>query len=135
MKTSLYLARLIGPALALAGLSMLINQQGYLDIATGIMGDAALLYFTVLLGILGGTAVILAHNVWVGDWRVIITLLGWATTIKCAAWLLAPKALARFFGPMITPPMPIAGGVISLILGAILCYYGYFAEPSSGRRR
>jgi hypothetical protein len=135
MQTSIYLARLIGPALALAGLSMLLNQQGYLDIATGIVGDAALLYFTVLLGLLGGTALVLAHNVWVSDWRVIITLLGWLTLVKCSAWLLAPRPLARFFGPMITPPMPLVGGGVALVLGAVLCYFGYFARPSTGRRK
>ena len=85
------------------GLSMLVNPQGYLDMATGIIGDAALLYFSCLLGLLGGIALVLAHNVWVADWRVIITVLGWLSVIESAAWILAPRPLARFFGPMITP--------------------------------
>ena len=132
MQTSLYLARLIGPVFVVVGLSTLVNPQGYLDMATGIIGDAALLYFSCVLGLLGGIALVLAHNVWVADWRVIITVLGWLSVIESAAWILAPRPLARFFGPMITQPTPLIGGAVALILGAVLCYFGYFAAPSTG---
>jgi hypothetical protein len=135
MQSSRYLARLIGPVLAIAGLAAVVNQQGYLDMATGIIGDAALLYFSCILGLLGGIALVHAHNIWVGDWRVIITLIGWLSIVESAAWILAPRPLARFFGPLLTPTLPLIGGGVTLILGAILVYYGYFAEPSSGRRR
>ena len=139
MQTSLYLARLVGPVFVVVGLSTLVNPQGYLDMATGIIGDAALLYFSCVLGLLGGIALVLAHNVWVADWRVIITVLGWLSVIESAAWILAPRPLARFFGPMITQPTPLIGGAVALILGAVLCYFGYFAapasKPSTGRRR
>lgn len=135
MQISIYLARLIGPALALAGVSMLLNPQGFLDIATGIIGDAALLYFVALLGLLGGIALVLAHNLWVADWRVIITLIGWVSIVDSASWLLAARHLARLYAPIITPALPIVGGLFSLILGAVLCYFGYFAKPSTGRRK
>ena len=35
-------------------------------------------YVTMFLGL----ATVILHNVWVLDWRVVITLLGWATLIK-----------------------------------------------------
>ncbi|HAK53772.1 MAG TPA: hypothetical protein DCM54_17980 [Gammaproteobacteria bacterium] len=35
-------------------------------------------YITLLLGLV----TVIAHNVWVADWRVIITVLGWTTLIK-----------------------------------------------------
>jgi hypothetical protein len=131
MPTSIYLARLIGPVFVVVGLSAIVNPQGYLDVATGIIGDAALLYFSCVLGLLGGIALVLAHNVWVADWRIVITLLGWLSVIESAAWILAPRPLARFFGPMLTQPMPVIAGVVVLILGAILCYFGYFTAPAT----
>jgi hypothetical protein len=135
MQVSIYLARLIGPVIAAAGISMLLNRQGFLDIATGIVGDAALLYFVALLGLLGGIAIVLTHNLWVADWRVIITLLGWVSIVDSASWLLAPRHLARFYAPIITPSLPLVGGLFSLILGAALCYFGYFAKPATRRRK
>jgi hypothetical protein len=135
MQTSTYLARLIGPALTIAGVSMLLNQQGFLDIATGIVGDAALLFFLAICGIVIGTAIVLAHNVWVADWRVIITIIGWASIVDSTTWLLFPRQLARFYAPLFTPPLPLVGGLIALIAGAVLVYFGYFAKPSTARRR
>jgi len=35
-------------------------------------------YFTLILGLV----TVILHNVWVADWRVIITFLGWSTLIK-----------------------------------------------------
>jgi hypothetical protein len=138
MLLSHFLARLIGPALAIIGLSMLGNAQGYLDIATGIIGDGALLYFAAVLGLIAGIALVLSHNVWVADWRVIITLIGWLTVIESAAWILAPKTLARLYAPLLVPAMPLTVGIVALLVAAALCYFGYFATTSGtsvGRRR
>jgi hypothetical protein len=140
MNRSLFLARLIGPVLAITGLSMLGNAQNYLDVATGIIGDGALLYFAAVLGLLGGIALVLTHNAWIADWRLIITLLGWVSVIESAAWILAPQVLARLYAPLLVPAMPLFGGGIALLLGAVLCYFGYFAAPAAkaataGRRK
>jgi hypothetical protein len=135
MNRSLFLARLIGPVLVITGLGMLASGQNYLDIATGIIGDGALLYFGSVLGLLAGMALVLTHNAWVADWRVIITLLGWFSVIESAVWILAPKLLARLYAPLLVPAMPLFVGVLALLLGAVLCYFGYFAQPSTGRRR
>lgn len=35
-------------------------------------------YITFLLGL----ATVVAHNVWVADWRVAVTILGWVTLLK-----------------------------------------------------
>jgi len=43
--------------------------------------DKFLILFSVIAIILGLLSVI-AHNVWVADWRLIITLFGWFTLIK-----------------------------------------------------
>jgi hypothetical protein len=139
MLLSHFLARLIGPVLAIIGVSMLGSAQGYLDIATGIIGDGALLYFAAVLGLLAGLALVLSHNVWVSDWRLIITLIGWLTVIESAAWILAPKLLARLYAPLLVPTMPLLVGVIALIVAAALCYFGYFVttatRTSTGRRK
>jgi hypothetical protein len=136
MQVSIYLARLIGPALALAGMSMLLNPQGFLDIATGIVGDAALLYFLALSGVIGGTAIVLAHNVWVADWRVVVTIIGWASIVDSTLWLLFPRQLARLYAPILNPSLALVGGLVALIAGAALIYFGYFAtHERKGRRR
>jgi hypothetical protein len=129
--SSTYLARLLGPALAVVGLSMLLRPSDYLAVVAGVLRSPALLYLASLLGLLGGIALVLAHNEWVADWRVIVTLLGWISILDSASWVLIPEAAERFWSPLISSPvLPLWGGAIVLLLGAVLCYFGY----AGGRR-
>ena len=70
-----------------------------------------------------GLAVVLAHNVWVWDLRVIVTLIGWSMVAKGVGYLLFPRALS------VVMPAPerlergfrIAGWVL-MVVGALLAY-------------
>jgi hypothetical protein len=81
---------------------------------------------------------VLAHNVWAADWRVIITLLGWISIVDSTSWILAARQVARFWAPVLVPATPLVGGALTLLLGAVLCYFGYLARPvtrpATGRR-
>jgi hypothetical protein len=128
METSTYLARLIGPVLAVIGVSMLLNPGSYLAIATAMLQQPALLYFAAVVGLVGGVALVMAHNVWAADWRLILTLLGWISIVDSASWILLTEQLRALWAPALTGAgLPLAGGVIVLLLGAALCFYGYFA--------
>ncbi len=80
MEITIFLARFWGSLfMILGGLSvgarLLGRIIGYTEeravtIATG--------YITFLLGL----ATVVAHNVWVADWPVAITILGWVTLLK-----------------------------------------------------
>jgi hypothetical protein len=134
MATSSFLAKLIGPVLAVLGLGMLLNPAGYLVIADEIMKSQALLYFASALGLLGGVALVLAHNVWTPDWRVVITLLGWISILDSTSWILIPRQVQQFWSPlMATQAFPLVAGVIVLLLAAVLCYFGYAAASRTGR--
>ncbi len=76
MQTSLFLARLIGPVALAIGLSILINAGAYRLLADEFMRSRALMYLSGLLTLVAGLAIVLTHNVWVADWRAIITVLG-----------------------------------------------------------
>jgi hypothetical protein len=126
MTTSTYLARLIGPTLAIAGASMLLRPSGYVTIIADMLRSPALLYIACALGLLGGIALVLAHNLWVADWRVIITLLGWLSILESAVWMLFPAQAERLASPLLASPLlPLWGGAIVLLVGAVLSYFGY----------
>ncbi|HXG78102.1 MAG TPA: hypothetical protein VNJ31_02015, partial [Methyloceanibacter sp.] len=75
MSTSKYLARLMGPVLALAAIGMAIGlmQEGesYSSLMKEFIGSRALIFITGVLALLAGIAIVNAHNLWVQDWRVI----------------------------------------------------------------
>jgi len=54
----------------LLGRTIKMTKEHAITVATG--------YITFLLGLV----TVILHNVWVADWRVVITILGWSTLIK-----------------------------------------------------
>jgi len=73
-------------------------------------------------------AIVLTHNVWVANWRVLITLIGWLMLIRGAVRILAPETIMDYAKNLLRNKqiMPIAGGVTG-VLGLVFCYFGYAA--------
>ena len=75
-----------------------------------------------------GLAIVLAHNVWVPNWRVLITLLGWLMLVRGAARILFTDRVMEFAKTVVRNKRiyPISGAVVG-VLGLVLCYFGYLA--------
>jgi hypothetical protein len=126
MQTSIFLARLIGPALLLAGLGMLLNQKYYRAMAMQAVKNTPVIYIVSVIGVVAGTAVLLFHNLWVADWRVIITLLAWLNLLRGAFTLIAPEAATDFAARTTrNKNMALYSGLFAAVIGATLVYFGY----------
>ena len=126
MITSIFLARLLSPLLLLAGIGIAVNRDDYRSSITDFLASGGLLYLSGALLLLGGTAIVLTHNVWSADWRIIITLIGWLTALRGAALIVAPRwttALARRW--VARPQLMIVNAVIVIVLGVVLGAIGY----------
>ena len=77
MQTSVFLARLIGPVMLVIGLAVFANQRAFRDMAEEFLASRALMFLSGLLIMPVGLAIVLTHNIWTADWRVLITLFGW----------------------------------------------------------
>jgi len=80
MEISFYLARFWGSLFIILGLAsigakLLGRIIGYTEDKTITISTG---YITFLLGLITVTL----HNIWVADWRVAITILGWTTLLK-----------------------------------------------------
>src|SRR4030043_1534293 len=80
MEISIYLARFWGSLFVILGLAsigakLLGRIIGYTEDKTITVSTG---YITFLLGLITVTL----HNIWVVDWRVAITILGWTTLLK-----------------------------------------------------
>ena len=95
MATSIFLARLIGPVMALVGVSVLANEAAFRKLAQEFLRSPALIFLSGMILMPAGLAVVLSHNVWVADWPVIITLLGWIAVISGAVRIFAPDRATK----------------------------------------
>jgi hypothetical protein len=132
MQRSIYLAKLIGPVTVAMGVGMLLNGPVFRILAEQFLSSYALIFLAGLLTLTAGVALVLAHNVWVADWRVIITILGWLGVIGGIGRIIAPNLVVRVGDAAISQGsgLLIFAGLVVLALGCVLSYFGY-AETSS----
>jgi len=128
VQASIFLARLLGPLLLFPGIGLLINPRVFRTMATEVVGKVTLVYLFGLTDLAGGLAVVLTHNVWVASWRVLITLIGWLMLIRGAARVLATDWVMGYGAKIVRNKQlyPVSGTVL-VLLGLVLCYFGYVA--------
>ena len=95
MIASRYLAKLIGPLFLVIGAGMLFNRQIYDAMVEQYLSNYALIYLSGLFGLTVGIMVVLAHNVWTPNWRVIITLFGWLLVVGGTVRVVYPQLVRR----------------------------------------
>ena len=93
---SVFLARLIGPLALAIGIGLFVNRAGYLTMAEEFLTSRALIFFAGVVTLPAGLAIVLTHNVWAADWRVLITLLGWLAAIGGAVRIVMPQGTQKF---------------------------------------
>ena len=130
-RISLFLARLLGPLFLVIAIGVLVNGAVFRAIAEEGLRSHALIYLTGLFAMTAGVAILLNHNVWTADWRVLITLFGWLAAIGGAQRI--TEAAIHWF--LANPRSLVVAGIIWLVIGAVLCFYGYFRESASGATR
>lgn len=101
------LAAIIGPLFLVVGLGSLLNPDHYRKMLSAFLEDAELYYFSGALALVIGLAMVLYHNIWVADWRVAITIIGWMSLIKGAVRILFPTAGTRVAASFATSNQPI----------------------------
>jgi hypothetical protein len=135
-RVSIFLARLIGPIFVVVAIGVLANGAVYRGLSQEFARSPALIYLSGLFAMAAGVAVLLNHNVWAADWRVLITLFGWLAAIGGAQriiWPQATEAAVRWF--LTNPTSLVVAGIIWLLIGGVLCFYGYRREPVTGAIR
>jgi hypothetical protein len=130
MNTSKYIARLMGPVLLVIGIGMVMGMlsegDAYSSLLKELIGSRAIIYVTGALALLAGVAVVNAHNKWVPDWRVIVTVLGWLLVLRGAMNLVFPITVQTLGDRMIASHAGVlAGAAVTIVLGAILSIMGY----------
>jgi len=80
MEISIFLARFLGGFFVIFGLLFVITKQ--LGKTIEMTEDKSFVISTGYISLLMGLVTVVLHNLWVTDWRVVITILGWSTLIK-----------------------------------------------------
>lgn len=124
MELSLFLAKAWGLLLPILCLAILRNQDRYLQMVKAVMTEPVL-FFSGMVALLIGIPHVLAHNIWIADWRGLVTLMGWLMVAKGVIRIFFPQMVLRFiekghyrswFGP---------GVFVFLLIGLSLLAIGF----------
>jgi hypothetical protein len=128
MDTSDFLASLLGPFFLVLGVGMAVSPTGWRIIVEEFLASRALIFLAGLLAFLPGLAIVLTHNVWSADWRVVITLIGWLGVIGGTFRLLFPMQVRAIGATMIARAEGLrVAGVVAAVLGLFLVWFGFIA--------
>jgi uncharacterized protein YjeT (DUF2065 family) len=127
MDTSLFLAKLIGPIFLIVGIGLLLNGDRYRAVVDEVMSSHTLLYIFGAIALTGGLAIVLTHNIWVWDWPVIITIVGWLMIVRGSLRIVIPQQVEDLARKMVAgwSNILLISGLLVITLGAFLCWKGY----------
>ena len=80
MELTIFFARLWGSFFVIFGALFIITRQ--LGKTIEMTDDKAFVISTGYITFLMGLVTVILHNLWVADWRVVITVLAWSNLIK-----------------------------------------------------
>ena len=112
--------------LLLMGLFVVVQRDRMRRIVREFLDSEALIFISGVITLPAGLAIVITHNVWEPNWRVLITLFGWIAVFAGIGRLALPEMMKSVGNSMIeNPAFTIVPGALMAVLGAFLSYHGY----------
>ncbi len=128
METSVFIARIFGIFYLVAAAGMMFNRQFYQKFMEDYCKNTALVFFSGMFALIIGIVIVLIHNVWVANWTVMITIIGWIALIKGIWIIVFPNTVPKFMQAyQKNENLLIVHSIGALIFGAVLTFFGFFA--------
>lgn len=126
MDVSKFLGKVIGIYLIILSISLFCGMNAFITYINSIINDMPLMFVTGFFTLIIGLLMVVSHNIWQWNWRVIITIISWITLFKGASIVLCPHFLDRAT-LLFTQNVSFAYGVtgFDFIIGVVLCYFAF----------
>ncbi len=126
MELSIFIAKIIAVVYIAISIGQVFSGITYKKMYQDIMKSSGLMVLMGIFAIVIGFLLVEHHNIWVKDWPVLITIIGWAALVKGFLFLAFPKAL-KIFEPMFTGKFLNIFPYFTLAFGLLFGYFGFIA--------
>ncbi len=125
MHISLLLAKFFAIYFLVISLPLLFATDSFRERGNALFDNAGAMFLASIFSLILGIFLILLHNIWTQDWRVLVTVLCWLTFIKGMVYLYCSRT-REFVRKHINhnTAYRINGGVC-VVLGLYLGYHGF----------
>lgn len=124
---TLFLGKFLGLYCIILALGMMAHKQSTIATVNALVRNPPLLLFVDLIGLAGGLAMVIGHNIWSGGaLPVVITVLGWLILIRGVVLLAMPDAAVKLIAALHYEEGFYAYMTFTLVLCLFLSVAGFF---------
>lgn len=125
MELSILIARILSVIYISAALGALFNPDHYRRISDDIFKNAGLSYLTGFVALIIGFLIVQYHNFWVGNWTVLITIVGWLALIKGILIIAVPQFIYGLSEMIFTGLGLRMFPYVGILMGLLFGYFGF----------
>jgi hypothetical protein len=123
MDFSVVVARIIAAIYIASGIAVVFGRLNFSEIAEEFRESPALTFVAGSFGVITGIVLVGYHNLWVGDWTVLVTVIGWFMLLGGLSVVIFPESLSYVSRYYRHSPL---WGVMMICFGLLLGYFGFF---------
>lgn len=126
MDVSKFLSKVIGIYLFIVASAILFNMQQFAASINNLINNHSLMFVTGFFTLILGIVMVVSHNIWQWNWRVIITIIAWLSLLKGFSLIFFPQFIDKtsllflqnlYFAYLIS--------IFDLLIGILLIYFGF----------
>lgn len=125
MCLSIFLAQIIGCFLFLVSLAMLVHHARFKKQMNDFLANHAMVAFSGNLSLLLGLLIVVSHNIWISEWPVLITIIGWIVLLQGLARIYFPEAFVKTMKDLMSKTGYTLWCWIWLLVGVYLIWAGF----------
>ena len=125
MDISIFLARAIGSFLLISTLSILVRYKHFVLIEKEAVKNPILVYLSGFSILILGILLVLSHNIWVLDWRVLITIISWIVLFKGILRIFFPELVVNLINKKSHNQLFALAEALFFFIGFYLVYQGF----------
>jgi uncharacterized membrane protein len=124
--TDAQIFQILGITYLAVGIGILSNPDFYRKMIPGFMENPPAVYLGGLVALVIGYLLVTFHNIWVKDWAVIITIIGWMALIKGLCLIMLPNVSMKISNYFVRITKYLTTwAIVVIILGGLLCWLGF----------
>ncbi len=126
MDISKFLSRVLGVYFLIISTLMVMNLQQFTANVNQLINAPALMFITGFFILIIGLLMVISHNIWQWNWRIIITFIAWLILIKGIVILFDPSSIDNLSLLFIENKTFAYGcAAVNFLLGLLLSIFGF----------
>jgi hypothetical protein len=126
---SIFLAKLLGVILVVGPVVKEVRRKPFAEAAVRASESPTAIFVIGSVLFIVSTAFVLSHNIWIADWRIVVTLIGWLMLAVSLLQIFVPRSMAWPMGVLPNASYRYVVDLGQLVVGLYLLYWGFLAYP------